>query len=338
MILHLLLLTGSVSAAPGDAPRSPAPGLIEYVNPARYEITQSINATNTDVSALELLELNLPIPQNWPEQHVSDVAVTGDATFRLRDLEGMGTIVRSLYRQAGQGPKPGESRTLTVTYRLECREIRTDSAALATRRYPSYDQRSPDYRRFTRGEKLIEADAPPIAALAQELRRQAPGPYAYARAAFDHVVDHTEYVSPSPAQGALECLQKGKADCGSYAALFVALCRAGGVPARPVAGCWALGDNQWHCWAEFLLPGVGWVPADPTAAQRGAGERAYYFGNLDNNRVALAKTFNLTVNTTRGSRELGFVQVGTWWWVPAPGSSGSRMGVEHRFRGAKAPD
>jgi transglutaminase-like putative cysteine protease len=117
--------------------------------------------------------------------------------------------------------------------------------------------------------------------------------------------------------------------------LFVALCRAGGVPARPVAGCWALGENQWHCWAEFLLPGVGWIPVDPTVGDRGPAERRFSFGNLDNNRVALAKTFNLSADTTDGSRDLGFVQVGTWWWYPAPDSTGSEMTVEHHFVGKK---
>ena len=131
----------------------------------------------------------------------------------------------------------------------------------------------------------------------------------------------------------MQCLSLGKADCGSYTALFVALCRAGGVPARPVAGCWAQGENQWHCWAEFFIPDVGWIPVDPSAGDRGTKQRAYYFGNLDSNRVSLAKTFNLTVDTTEGSTDLGFAQVGTWWWYPAPGSTGSQMTVQHYLLG-----
>ncbi len=334
----LLLFAGSLlGAAPRFAPSSDGGSApLEFVNPVTYEITQRISATNHDVSALDLLELNLPIPLDWPEQEVGQVRITGDRPFRLGDDNEGGMIVRSLYSGPQVLPGPREKRSLAVSYRVMRKEIRTDAGVLASSRYEPYDKRSQLYRLNTRSEKLIEADAREIMMLAEKLKVRTEGPYHFARAAYDYVVEHTEYVSPSPSHGARECLAKGRADCGSYTALFVALCRAGGVPARAVAGCWAVGENQWHCWAEFLLPGVGWVPVDPSVGERGPQERAYYFGNLDNNRVSLAKTFNLTVKTTTGSTDLGFVQVGTWWWYPAPGSTGSKMAVEHFFLGRRA--
>jgi len=327
------------TASPQSADHSNrADSLVEFVNPVTYEITQRITVTNHDVSALDLLELNVPIPLDWREQEVELVNITGDRTHRLRDTNRLGMIVRSLYREPAVLPGPGQSRSLAITYRLTRKEIRANAGRLEARTYGPYGERSSEFHLYTRSEKLIDVDAQEIKEMAAKLKAKAKTPYRFAEAAYHYVIDRTEYASPSPSQGALECLRKGKADCGSYTALFVALCRAGGVPARPVAGCWALGENQWHCWAEFLLPGVGWVPADPTAGDRGPREREYYFGNLDNNRVALAKTFNLTVSTTRGSTDLGFVQVGTWWWYPAPGSSGSKLVVEHHFRGIQAVD
>lgn len=330
----LLLFTASLLATePRLAPLPDAP--LEFVNPVTYEITQRITVTNHDVSALDLLELNLPIPLDWPEQDVGQLTITGDRPFRLRDDDESGMIVRSLYRGSAL-PGPKETRLLAVTYHVTRKEIRTDAKVLASRTYEPYDEQSQLYRLNTRSEKLIEADAREIMTLAETLKVRTEGPYHFAREAYDYVIEHTEYVSPSPSHGARECLAKGRADCGSYTALFVALCRAGGVPARAVAGSWATGENQWHCWAEFLLPGVGWVPVDPSAGERSPRERAYYFGNLDNNRVSLAKTFNLTVKATKGSTDLGFVQVGTWWWYPAPGSTGSKMAVEHSFLGRRA--
>ena len=331
----LLLFTASLLATePRLAPLPDAP--LEFVNPVTYEITQRITVTNHDVSALDLLELNLPIPLDWPEQDVGQLTITGDRPFRLLDDDESGMIVRSLYRGSEALPGPKETRLLAVAYHVTRKEIRTDAQVLASRAYEPYDEQSQLYRLNTRSEKLIEADAREIMTLAETLKVRTEGPYHFAREAYDYVIEHTEYVSPSPSHGARECLAKGRADCGSYTALFVALCRAGGVPARAVAGSWATGENQWHCWAEFLLPGVGWVPVDPSAGERSPRERAYYFGNLDNNRVSLAKTFNLTVKATKGSTDLGFVQVGTWWWYPAPGSTGSKMAVEHSFLGRRA--
>lgn len=339
MLSRWLLLFSAVllGTAPGLASSSDEDSPpIEFINPVNYKITQRITVTNHDVSALDLLELNLPIPLDWPEQKITHVRTRGDRTFRLRDDHEDGMIVRSLYLDAEVLPGPGEIRSLAVAYRMTRHEIRTNAKVLASRRYEPYDEQSQCYRLNTRSELLIEVDAREIRRLAEKLKARTQGPYHFAKAAYDHVVEHTEYVSPSPSHGAVQCLLNGRADCGSYAALFVALCRAGGVPARAVAGCWANGENQWHCWAEFLLPGVGWIPADPSAGERGPKERAYYFGNLDNNRVSLAKTFNLTVKATKGSTKLGFVQVGTWWWYPAPGSTGSKMAVEHSFVGKRA--
>ena len=331
LLLSIVCISGAENSVTGVS--KPNTKLITLADQVTYEITQRITVTNGDVSGLDLLELNLPIPLSWPEQTVTRIKTIGDDTFELQDVNELGQIVRSLYRDTRSLPKPGDSRSLALVYRLTRKQIRTDAESLASRTYRRYDDRDPNYRLFTRSEKLIEKDAAEILNLASRLKAPTNGPYDFARAAYDYVVDHTEYVSPSPSHGARECLSKGQADCGSYVALFVALCRAGGVPARPIAGCWAKGENQWHCWAEFLLPEVGWIPVDPSVGDRGTHEREFYFGNLDNNRVTLAKTFNLTVDTTRGSTDLGFAQVGTWWWYPAPGSTGSQMTVLHHLIG-----
>ena len=77
--------------------------------------------------------------------------------------------------------------------------------------------------------------------------------------------------------------------CGHYASAFVALMRAGGIPARVVTGY--LG-GQWnpydgtlivrqsdaHAWAEIWLDGTGWTRVDPTAVVAPA---RLYHGILD---------------------------------------------------------
>ncbi len=65
--------------------------------------------------------------------------------------------------------------------------------------------------------------------------------------------------------------------CEHYAAAFVVLMRAGGVPARvvtgyqggernPVDGYLVVRQSDAHAWAEVWLAGRGWVRIDPTAA------------------------------------------------------------------------
>ena len=65
-------------------------------------------------------------------------------------------------------------------------------------------------------------------------------------------------------------VEAGHAECGGWSALFAALCRASGVPAREVWGVVKTtpdfappGHLKGHAWAEFFIAGVGWVPIEP---------------------------------------------------------------------------
>jgi tetratricopeptide (TPR) repeat protein len=64
-----------------------------------------------------------------------------------------------------------------------------------------------------------------------------------------------------------EILERASAECRGYAILFAALCRAAGVPARPVWGIFfqpgSPGVFASHNWDEVYVPGCGWVPVDP---------------------------------------------------------------------------
>ena len=315
------------SLMPASA-RSQQP-IVEYVNPASYRIRHTAEVRNHDVTKIKSLELNLPVPEDWPEQGISNLRIKGIRPFTLLNTEGAGRIVRSYCHYRGEPvPRAGERRWLSVDYALVSKEVRTDKKQLETMKLSPYAKRKQEYRYYTRSEKLIEADDSGIVAVADRLRKQTDGPYRFARAAYEFVLDHVEYVTPTPAWGAKACLENGKGDCGQYAALFVAICRAGGIPARPVAGCWATGKNRWHCWAEFQLPGVGWLPVDPTSGRHDESKRDYYFCNLDNNRLAFVKAFNMVFKASRGSQRLGFLQVGCWFWHRQPGSLGSNIQPE----------
>ena len=336
MICGIALCLSAIlsSSTPNDTPDNRP--IIEYVNPALYRVEHTARFDNRDVSRIKSLELNLPIPGDWPEQQISSLRVEGAGHFQLRNAEGPGRIARSFYHylEDRQPPAAGESRSLSVSYMLQCKEIRTDKKRLEKMKFPAYAKDKRTYKYYTRSEKLIEADDPQIMAIADRISKHTEGPYRFAKAAYEFVLDHVEYTSPTPAWGAKACLKNGKGDCGQYAALFVAICRAGGIPARPVAGCWAAGTDQWHCWAEFQLPGVGWLPVGLTSGQRDEAKRDYYFCNLDNNRLAFVKAYNMAFhNVPAGTTSLGFLQVGCYYWYKLPGSQGSNMQVKFSVRG-----
>lgn len=112
-------------------------------------------------------------------------------------------------------------------------------------------------------------------------------PVAQARAVYDWVIDNTIYDNALPAGGLgnvkqqLEQRQYGgrSADING---LFVAICRAIGLPARCVYGVRIGGSRLFkslglkdenatfaqHCRAEFYVPGYSWIPVDPSDVRR----------------------------------------------------------------------
>ncbi len=100
---------------------------------------------------------------------------------------------------------------------------------------------------------------------------------------YDYVLDNMEYsVLGRKDWGAVKALELGKGDCTEYSDLFVALCRAKGIPARVASGYTAgFGPaSTRHNWAEVYLHDYGWVPFDPTA---GDVENAMVRGNAFSN-------------------------------------------------------
>ena len=64
-------------------------------------------------------------------------------------------------------------------------------------------------------------------------------------------------------------LERRAGDASGKAVLFVAMCRAVGIPARPVAGfVYRDGHFTYHTWAEMWL--TEWIAVDPTLGQPAA--------------------------------------------------------------------
>lgn len=304
---------------------------IKYTNPARYKIHHSASSTNHDITTLTSLELNLPVPTKWPELSIGVLKVKGEGVFDVNNTEGPGRLVRCFFDS--NLPAPGEKKTLQLSYRIIVKEIKTRKNLLEKITYPNYvidDQ----YKYYTRSERMIESDDAEIVSIAKKIKNKTQNPFQFAKAAYDYVIDNITY-KQATAGTAKKCLAKKQGECGDYAALFVAICRAGGIPARPVAGAWCQGDNSWHCWAEFNLPGVGWIPADPTIGQQSEDKRKYYFGNLDNNHLPLMKCFNSKFDSPKGSKEAGFIQIGSWYWFYGGGSKGKSISVDFSMHGER---
>jgi hypothetical protein len=119
---------------------------------------------------------------------------------------------------------------------------------------------------FLGAERFVEVDHPKIQAIAKTLRDR--DPMETAHRTFHWVADHLRdsgYLRDD--RGALYALEHERGDCTEYMYLFVALAKANGIPARPMAGSVVKGNGVlrargYHNWAKFYAHRT-WHIADP---------------------------------------------------------------------------
>ena len=123
--------------------------------------------------------------------------------------------------------------------------------------------------------------------------------------------------------------------CADLNALFVALARSAGIPARDIYGIRiapsrfgykSLGvggetiTKAQHCRAEVFLEGFGWVPADPADVRKVALEEPPTHLRIDDAKVVAAR------KALFGSWETNWLPYNFAHDVELPGSQGQRLG------------
>ncbi len=167
--------------------------------------------------------------------------------------------------------------------------------------------------RFVSPEPFLESDAPEIVAEAHRAVTDAKAPRAQAERLVRHVHAILEKKPTLSLPSALEVLKTRVGDCNEHTALYVALARSLGLPARMAVGLVYLrGAFYYHAWPEVYVAepdGRGlWLPVDPTLNQFPADATHVRLarGGLDRQAAILglvghAKVTLLDVDVTPGS-------------------------------------
>jgi hypothetical protein len=144
---------------------------------------------------------------------------------------------------------------------------------------------TPDERRkYLANEKYLEKDDPSIQAAAKQI--QAGSDLETVQAVQAFVEKNMRHTGNRPKeQGAVNALALGEGKCSEFSDVFVALCRAKGIPARTCDGFLAVpvrpGNTGLHQWAEVFLKDYGWVPFDPLHIAGGSNQ----FGRSQNKYI-----------------------------------------------------
>ena len=149
---------------------------------------------------------------------------------------------------------PGKDKTVV--------ELRRDSRLDA-----GGDLSKKDRDRFTRTTPRFQSDQPAVLTQAKEIVGNEKDAMEKAKRIEKWVHKTLKKRYDANADSALEILSNKAGDCTEHSLIFVALCRASGVPAREVGGLAYLDGRKplfgWHAWAE-VHDGHQWVTVDPT--------------------------------------------------------------------------
>jgi len=113
-------------------------------------------------------------------------------------------------------------------------------------------------------------------------------PYWIARDIFDYLRNHMYYERSGGWNIAPTVLERGSGSCSEYTFVYIAMCRAAGLPARYVGSVVVRGEDAsfdfvYHRWVEVYLPGYEWIPVDPSGGDKQwPRDQAMFFGHLSN--------------------------------------------------------
>ncbi|MEM1540149.1 MAG: transglutaminase domain-containing protein [Candidatus Bathyarchaeia archaeon] len=239
-------------------------GSLKYVVNSVFigELTHVIRITNPTQQRVDGVNLYVPLVRNETARHyviLHDVKSTRDYSL-ISDGSGN----RYIYWK-NLAISQGQTFTVELDYSVLSFSL---TYTVNSSMMGSYDKSSELYTKYTQPEELIESDNEKIIEKAQEITQGVDDPYVKARLIYNFVVSYLLYEIQEDEKGALWALENGKGDCSEYSYLFVALCRAAGIPARVQAGFAFHFVGQvlegGHMWAEYYLENYGWMPVDAT--------------------------------------------------------------------------
>lgn len=250
----------------------------------------------------------LPYPVSDRNQLISNIEFAGDySAIGVYTDRTYGTPI--LY---AEWPENAVSRILTFSFMVERQEIQRGAFPV---REPAWNPA--DYAQYFKATSLGPTDGV-VKKLADSIIKEKKTVLEKAKAIYDWTVENM-YRDPETlgcGEGDVcQLLQKPGGKCTDISSVFIALARSAGVPAREVFSI-RLGKNPqqdvttWqHCWAEFFLPGYGWVSIDPADVRKMMlvekldlkddkikFYRDYFWGNIDPYRVVIAHGRDVVLN------------------------------------------
>lgn len=276
----------------------PVPGLIAAdASPSvtTYQVRQTVTLSDIPAGTAKV-EWWISVPDDQRHQDVLDIdVVSAPGTWRMVQEPDHGNRFLLL-----EVPAPSVD-TLTAVIEFTLRRESTFTAIDPDQAGAITDSHRRAFAEDLRLDSLHMQVTPEIAALAAAAVAGETNVARQTRRLLDAVADHADHYGKNPSKSrhsegdATVCLVNGGGTCTDLHSLFIAMARSRGIPARLQMGYRLLERNRdkavdpgYRCWAEYFLPGYGWVSTDIVEADADDGlGRDRWFAGLTDRRLWL---------------------------------------------------
>jgi transglutaminase-like putative cysteine protease len=294
----------------------------------QYKVKHEVTLTPSNSNTFSRITVDLPLPSNSPHQKID----TNNTIVQIQPIMNvpMKVAAKNQYFEVIRTkpfgsriihielkkPLPAEKWVISLEYSLNASNVHFNTQEVQNVKFIELKKLDESFLPYLRPEILVECRRPEFKNALKEIfpagiNEQTDSIYDAAKKIYDWELKCCSYQLNSQQGrteklwGAFDMLNTKKGECGDYSALFIALCRVAGIPARPQVGFWAKQINKVHVWAEFYIPSIGWIPVDPSVGAM-AGKKEEYFGLIKdiNNRVVVADSFDHIY----GEQKIDFLQ------------------------------
>jgi hypothetical protein len=365
LVVGMLFLCGTrIAAAERPKPERAGPHAVARTE-QKVAVVFTVRIIHNGKKPLQDAEIRMRLPVALPQQNVDVLEIEGRPRRELDRWQAPVVV----YRQAELLP----GHVLTGRWAAECRirELQWNLKGTVPIVAPAKMGLSPLTSLSAEEKALYLRDArkyalkdPAIQAAAREATAGRRDEVAKLEGIHDFVIGHVRYSRDGRWDAAPVVLASGKGSCSEFTYVFVALCRAIGIPARYVGGITGRPgkplyvDLVYHRFAQAFVEGVGWVDFDPTRDRRTKSHRVY-FGRTpgpilllcvgDGGRGSLTGWDYRSLLLWKGKGEdedddsakapnyspTAVVQVG--WWLPQPSAEIRRKVAAFRKSLAETP-
>lgn len=264
-LFGMLLLTETLSGSVQSSRRQQRPQGQSLLNARSSTIRFNISYTLTVPSSVNRMQFLVLLPHTLPDrQKIISIDYTPEPQ-RIFQKNG-NTYAEYVFNS------PAKQTYIDIfiktrLYRYDLSTAMSNTQLLGDALRHTANIEDANLAEFLKQEKYIEKDSSAIKKVAQDITGQTE--VDIVQKIYNYVLDNMEYVKITGKDyGAATALRYRRGDCTEYSDLFVAICRAKGIPARVVSG-YTMGITSTptkHNWAEVYFKDYGWVPFELSGA------------------------------------------------------------------------